>query len=65
MLKYKSGKHNIFIEDVRKIALTINDDKKIQSTHSKEAYACGISKNLVCKKEEINCNKITKQYKND
>ena len=29
-----------------------------------ETYAHGISKDLVCKKGEITCNNIIKQYKN-
>ena len=39
--------------------------KKIQSIDSIEAYAYGTSKDLVSKKEEIKCNNIIKQYKND
>ena len=46
--------HNVFIEEVNKIALSWNDDKRIQSIHSIETYAYGTSKNLVSKKEEIN-----------
>ena len=30
----------------------------------KEIYTHGTSKDLVCKKEEIKCNNIIKQYKN-
>ena len=29
-----------------------------------KTYAYGMNKNLVCKKEEIKCNDIIKQYKN-
>ena len=39
--------------------------KKIQSIDSIEAYTYGTSKDLVSKKEEIKCNNIKKQYKND
>ena len=39
--------------------------KKIQSIDSIESYAYGTSKDLVSKKEEIKCNNIIKQYKND
>ena len=35
----------------------------MQSTDSIEAYAYGMNKDLVCKKEEIECNNIIKQYK--
>ena len=34
------------------------------STDSIETYAYGMSKDIVCKKEEIKCNNIIKQYKN-
>ena len=63
--RFRSEKHNVFIEKVSKIALTLNDDKRKQSIDSREAYACGTSKNLVCKKEEIKCNKITIKCKNE
>ena len=36
----------------------------MQSIDSIETYAYGTSKNLVCKKEEIKCKNIVKQYKN-
>ena len=36
----------------------------MQSIDSTETYEYGMSKDLVCKKEEIKCNNITKQYKN-
>ena len=39
-----------------------NDDKRIQSIDLIETYAYGT--NLVCKKEEIKCNNIIKQYQN-
>ena len=42
---------NAFIEEVNKIALSWNDDERIQSIHSIETYAYGTSKNLVSKKE--------------
>ena len=35
----------------------------MQSIYSIEAHAHGTSKDLVCKKEEIKCNDIIKQYK--
>ena len=40
--------------------LSSNDDKRIQSIDSKENYAHGTSKDLLCKKEEIKCNNIMK-----
>ena len=36
----------------------------MQSIDLIETYAYGMNKDLVCKKEEIKCNNIIKQYKN-
>ena len=36
----------------------------MQSIYLIETCVHGISKDLVCKKEEIKCNNIIKQYKN-
>ena len=55
--------HNIFAEEVNKI-LSSNDDKRMQSIDSTETYAHGMSKDLVCKKQECKCNNLIRQYKN-
>ena len=39
-----------------------NDDKRIQSIDLIEVFTYGASKNLVCKREEIKCKNIIKQY---
>ena len=54
----------MFTEKINKIALSSNDDKRIQSTDSIETCAYRTSKDLVRKKEEIKCNNTIKQYKN-
>ena len=38
--------------------------KRMQSIDSIETYAHGMSKDLICKKEQIKCISIIKQYKN-
>ena len=58
-------KNNDFTEKIKKILLSSNDDKRIQSTDLIEPYAYGMSKDLVSEKEEIKCNNIIKQYRND
>ena len=62
--RFKSERHNISTEEINKIALSCNDDKRIQSIDSIETYVYGMNKILLCKKEEIKCNNIIKQYKN-
>ena len=62
--RFRSEKRkHVFTEEINKIALGLNDDKGRQSIDSIETYAHQTSKDLVCKKEEIKCNNIIKQYK--
>ena len=61
---FKSERYNVFSGKVNKIPLSLNDDKRMQSIDSKEIYAYGTSKDLVCEKEEIKCNNIIRRYKN-
>ena len=55
---FKREKRNVITEEIKIIALSLNDDKKMQSFDSTEIYAYGVNKDLVCKKEEIKCNNI-------
>ena len=45
-IRFKSEKHNLFTEKIKKITLSSIDDKRIQSIESKETYAYGMNKNL-------------------
>ena len=63
--RFKSEKHNVFPEDINQIALSSNDDKRMQSIDSIEAHACRTSKYLASEKVVIKCNNIIKRYKND
>ena len=58
--RFKSERHNVFTEETNKIALSLNDNKRMQSIHSIETYAYGRSKDLVSEKEEIKYNNIIK-----
>ena len=61
--RFKTEIHNVFTEEINKIVLSSNDDKRMQSMGLIETYAYGTSKDLVSKKEEIKCNNIIKRYK--
>ena len=54
----------LFAEEINKIALCTNYDKRMQSIDSIETYAYGAIKDVKCKKEKIKPNNIIKQYKN-
>ena len=62
---FKNERHNVFTEEVNKIALTTNDDRRMESFDSIETCAYEMSKDLVSEKEEIKCNNLIKKYKND
>ena len=61
--RFKSKRDNTFTEEINKIALSLNDGKRMQSIDSMETYAYGTSKDLICKKEKIKRYDIIKQYK--
>ena len=60
--RFKIERHNAFTEEINKITLSSNDDKRIQSIDSIEKYAYVISKDLVSDKQEVKCNNIIKRY---
>ena len=51
---FKSERHNIFTEEINKIALSSNYDKRMQSVDSIERYAYGMSKDLYARKKKLN-----------
>ena len=63
--KVKSERHNVFTEKIVNIAWNSNDDKRMQSIDLIETYAYRTSKDLLSRKEEIQCNNIIKQCKKD
>ena len=48
---FKSERHNNFTEEINKVALSLNDDKRMQSTDLKKSYAYELSKYLVSEEE--------------
>ena len=67
--QFKSERHTkdiiLFTEEIYKIALSSDGDKRMQSIDSIEPYAHRTNKDLVSEHEEIKCNNIINQYKND
>ena len=63
--RIKSKRCNVFTEEINRIALSSNDDKRKQSIDSIETYAYETSKVLVSEKQEIKYNSIIKRHKND
>ena len=51
-------------EEINKVALSSNDDQRMQSIDLMETHAYGTSKDLVSEKEEMKGNNIIKRYKN-
>ena len=50
-LIFKSGRYNVFTEEINKIALNSKGDKRMESIDSTETYVYGKSKDLISEKE--------------
>ena len=50
----KINMHNVFAEEIREIALSSNDDKRMQSIDSMETYSYGTGYILYGKKKILN-----------
>ena len=58
-LRFKSDHHNVYTEEVNKIALNSNDDKRLQTFERVTTYPCGTNAFRVCESEMlriIRCN---------
>ena len=51
--RFKSERHYVFTDEINKIALSYNDEKRMQSIHAIETYAYGTNKDLISEREEI------------
>ena len=65
MQRFKSEKHSAFTEEINKIALSSNNDKRIQSIDSIKTHAFGTRKDLLSEKEMLKCNNIIKRKERD
>ena len=60
---FKGEKPDVFTEEINKIPLSSNDDKRMQSIDSIETYQYETSKDLVSGTEENKRSNIIKRYK--
>ena len=60
---FKNERQNVFTEEINKITLGPNDNKRIQSIDLIETYAYRTSKDLISEKKKIKCNNIITLYK--
>ena len=51
--KFRSEKHNVFTEEAKKMALSVNGDRRIQSIGLMKIYVSGTSKDQVCKRKKL------------
>ena len=49
--RFKSDMHDIYTEEVNKVALSFNDDKRLISYDGITTYLYGISAGVLCKQE--------------
>ena len=50
--RFRIEKHNVFTVKVNKIALSANDDKRIQSIDSIETYSYGTNREIIHRKKK-------------
>ena len=58
--RFRSERHDVFTEEINKIALSSNYDKRMQSIDSIKTCAYGTTKDQISEKEEVKCNNIIK-----
>ena len=52
--RFKSEAHNVYTENVNKVALSSNEDKRLQTYDRITSYPYGTSGRKVCKTETLN-----------
>ena len=53
LLRFKSDHHNVYTEEVNKVALNSNDDKELQTFDRVTTYPCGTNDFKVCESEML------------
>ena len=49
--RFKSDGHDVYTEDINKVALSFNDDKRLMSYDGITIYPYGINAGILCKQE--------------
>ena len=62
--RFKSKRYNVFTEEINKIVLSSNDNKKIQPIDFIETYSHGMSKDLIWTREKLKKRNIIRKHKN-
>ena len=52
-LRFKSDHHNVYTEEINKIALSSNDDKRLQTSDRIKTYPYGTNAFKVCESEML------------
>ena len=52
--RFKSDHHNVYTEEINKIALSSNDDKRLQTSDRIKTYPYGTNDFKVCESEMLN-----------
>ena len=55
---FKSDYHNVYTEEINKIALSSNDDKRLQTSDRIKTYPYGTNAFKVCESEMLNSKKF-------
>ena len=63
--RFKSDYHKVYTEEINKIALSNNDDKRLQTFNEIEPYPYGANAFKVCKSEMLTVKDLFLKYKND
>ena len=63
--RFKSDYHNVYTEQINKIALSSNDDKRLQTFDKITTYPYGTNAFKVCESEMLMVNYNKNKYKND
>ena len=49
--RFKSNEHNVYTEEINKIALSFNDDKRLMSYDGTSTYPYEMGAGILCKQE--------------